>query len=98
MGIYTARTTKRGKKPRFKNSKSYWHEISSNIENDKQKIEIYDEFSNFMMVKNDMAVNVTTFYAFQEKNKDVDNAVNYLKTIFWHYANNEQRYNYSQVN
>ena len=34
---------------------------------------------------------------FQEKNKDVDNAINYLKTIFWHYANNEQRYNYSQV-
>jgi len=30
------------------------------------------------------------------KNKDVDNAINYLKTIFWHYANNEQRYNYSQ--
>lgn len=31
-----------------------------------------------------------------EKNKDVDNAVDYLKTIFWQYANNQQKYNYSR--
>ena len=31
-----------------------------------------------------------------EKNKDVDNAVEYLKSIFWQYANNEQKYNYSR--
>ena len=31
-----------------------------------------------------------------EKNKDVDNAVNYLKTIFWQYANNKNKYNYTR--
>ena len=31
-----------------------------------------------------------------EKNIDVDNAVNYLKTIFWQYANNEKKYNYTR--
>lgn len=32
----------------------------------------------------------------KEKNVDVENAVNYLKTIFWHYANNKQKYNYTR--
>ena len=31
-----------------------------------------------------------------EKNADVDNAIKYLKTIFWHYANNVQKYNYTR--
>jgi len=31
-----------------------------------------------------------------KRNKDVDDAINYLKKIFWHYANNERKYNYTQ--
>lgn len=32
-----------------------------------------------------------------EKSKEVDAAIDYLKKIFWHYANNEDRYNYTQT-
>ncbi len=31
-----------------------------------------------------------------DKSKEVDAAIDYLKKIFWHYANNEARYNYTQ--
>ena len=31
-----------------------------------------------------------------EKSKEVDAAIVYLKKVFWQYANNEQRYNYTQ--
>ncbi len=30
------------------------------------------------------------------KTKEVDAAIRYLKKIFWHYANNEERYNFTQ--
>ena len=32
----------------------------------------------------------------KEKNVDVDKAVAYLKTIFWQYANNQNKYNYTR--
>ncbi len=32
-----------------------------------------------------------------EKSKEVDAAISYLKKIFWHYANNKERYNYTQT-
>ena len=31
-----------------------------------------------------------------EKTKEVDAAIDYLKKTFWHYGNNEERYNYTQ--
>ena len=31
-----------------------------------------------------------------KKSKDVDEAVKYLKSIFWQYANNKEKYNYTR--
>lgn len=33
----------------------------------------------------------------KEKTKEVNEAVDYLKKIFWQYATNEQRYNYTHA-
>ena len=51
MGIYTTRTTKRGKKPRLENSKNHRHELSSNRESDRQKMKINVVFSHFIMIQ-----------------------------------------------